>query len=70
MDTYHEIFSGVLITIINSNCSTAYSNVETDFEISWLEWHAGAILLDDQLSVEEVSLRSSRVDHLGLGDHN
>jgi hypothetical protein len=70
MFTYLEIFSGVLIAIINSNCSTANSNIEADIEISWFERHAGAILLDNQLSIEEMPLGSSRVDHLWLGDHH
>jgi len=70
MVTYIEIFSGILIAIINSNSSAADSNVEADSEISWIEWHAGAILLDHKLSIEEMSLGSSRVYHLWLGDHH
>ncbi len=70
MVTYLEIFSRILIAIINSNCSTTDSDVEADSEISWFERHAGTILLDDQLSIEEMPLGCSRVDHLWLGYHD
>lgn len=65
-----EEFSGILITVINSNGSTADANVEAYSEISWLKRHTGAILFDHKLSFEESTLWSSTVDHLGLSNHN
>ena len=68
--TYLVIFPRVLIAIINSNSSAANADIEADFEVSWLEWHARAVLLDHQLSLEEGALRGSGIDHLWLSDHN
>lgn len=70
MGTYCIIFSGVLIAIVNSNSSSTDANVEADLEVSWLEWHSRAVLLDHELSLQEGSLWSSRVDLLWLGDHD
>ena len=70
MSTYGEEFSSILIAVINSNGSTADSNVEAYSEISWFEWHTGAILFDHELSLEESTLWSSTINHLGLSDHN
>ena len=68
--TYFVIFSGVLIAIINPNGSAANADIEAHLEVGWLEWHAGAILLDHKLSLEEGALWGSRVHHLGLSDHD
>lgn len=54
--TYVEIFSGVLITVVDSNGPAADAHVEADAEVSWLERHAGSVLLDDHLSVQELAL--------------
>ena len=70
MRTYLEEFSGILITVINSNGSTADTNVEANSEISGFKWHTGAILFDDELSLKESTLWSSTINHLGLSNHN
>jgi len=44
--TYSEEFSGIFITVIDSDGSSANTNVEANSEVEWLEWHAGAILLN------------------------
>jgi hypothetical protein len=68
--TYLEEFSSVLINIINSNRSTADTDIKTDSEVGWLEWHLGSVLLDDHLSIEESALWCSRVDLLWFSDQN
>lgn len=65
-----EEFSGVGITVSHSDRSAADSDIEADSEVGWLEWHGGAVLLDDHLSVEEGSLWGSTVGLLWLGDHD
>jgi hypothetical protein len=65
-----EEFSGVLVTIINSDRPSADTNVKTNLEISGLEWLLRAVLLNDDLSFKEGSLGSSGVNLLGFGDHN
>ena len=37
--TYVEELSGVLISVINTDCSSAESDIKADSEVSWLEWH-------------------------------
>jgi len=44
--TYSEEFSGIFITVIDSDGSSANTNVEANSEVEWLEWHAGAVLLN------------------------
>ena len=62
--TYCKEFSGILITVVNSNSSAADSNIESNSEIFWLEWHIRTILLDDHLSFKESTLRCTRIDLL------
>ena len=68
--TYLEEFSCVLITIIYSNGSATNADIEADSEVSGLEWHLGAVLFENHLSLEEGALRGSAVYHLWLGDHH
>jgi len=63
-------FSTVLIAIINSNGSSADSNVKTNSEVLWLERHIWAILLDDHLSLQEGSLWGTTIDLLWLRDQD
>ena len=63
-ETYIEKFPGVFVSIIDSNSSSANSDIKTNSEVGWLEWHFGAVLLQYHLPVKEGSLRSSTVDHL------
>ena len=68
--TYCEEFSSILITIVDSNGSSTDSDVETNLEVQWLEWHIWSVLLNDYLSLEEGTLWGSRVDLFWLGDQD
>ena len=37
--TYIEEFSGILIAVIDSYRSAADSEITSNSEVSWLEWH-------------------------------
>lgn len=63
-------FSSVLVTISYSNGSTADSDVQTNSKVSWLEWHLRSVLLDNHLSIEELTLWGSTVDLLWLDNHD
>lgn len=65
-----EELTSVLISVINSNTSAIDANVETDTEILGHERLLGSIWLEHHLSLQEGTLRSTRVDLLGLSDHN
>jgi len=65
-----EKFSGILISVIDSNSSSANSDIESYAEIFWLEWHFWAVLLQNHLPVKECSLWSSTVDHFWFCDEN
>ena len=60
--TYFKIFTSILITIVNSNSSSANSDVESDSEISWFKWHLGSILLNYHLSLKESTLWCTRIN--------
>jgi hypothetical protein len=68
--TYIKEFSGVCVAIVNPDRSTTNSNIQSDSEITGLEWHLGAVLLNNDVSLEESTLRSSTVDHLGFSNHD
>lgn len=44
--TYSKEFSAIFITVIDSDGSSANTNVEANSEVEWFEWHAGAVLLN------------------------
>ena len=66
--TYCKEFSGILITVVNSNLTATKSDVKADSEVSWLEWHLGSVTSEDHLSLEEGSLWGSTVGLRWLGD--
>ena len=68
--TYFKEFSGILIAVVNSNCSSADSNIESNSKVFWLEWHIRAILLDYHLSIKESTLWCSRIDLLWFCDED
>ena len=68
--TYSEELSGVLIAIVHSNGSSTNADVEANSEVIRAQRQSGAVLLEDDLSLEESALWSSTVDLLGLSDHN
>lgn len=60
-NTYTKEFSCILIAVINSYRSAANSNIKTNLEVSWLEWHIWSVLLNDYLSLQECTLWCSWV---------
>jgi len=68
--TYVEKFSGIRISIIDSNSSSADSNIKSNTEVSWFKWHVRSILLDNHLSLEESTLWGSTIDLFRFGYHN
>ena len=48
--------------------SAANAEIKSDSEVGWLEWHAGSILLQNHLALEEGALHGTAVHLLGL-DH-
>jgi len=68
--TIDKEFSSVLIAIINSNCSSTDSNIKTNLEIKWLEWHIWTVLFNNYLSLQEAALWSSRVDLFWFWDED
>jgi len=69
-ETYLEELAGVLVSIVQSNASSADLMVLTDSEVLRLEGHLGTVLFDNHLSLQESTLGSSRVNNLGFSDHN
>jgi len=65
-----EKFSGIDISVIDSNSSSADSDIKSYSEVSWLEWHFGAVLLQNHLSAKECSLWSSTVGHFWFSNKN
>lgn len=68
--TYEEERSGVLVSVIDSNRATTDANVEADVEVSGLEGHLRAVLLEHHLSLKEGTLRSASVDDLRFNNLN
>lgn len=59
-----------MIAVVNSNGSSADADIEANSEFIWAQRQSRAVLLEDDLSLEESTLRSSTVDLLWLSDHN
>ena len=68
--TYLKVFTRILIAIVNSNCTSTDSNVKSDSEIRWFEWHLRSILLDDHLSLKESTLWCTRIYLFWFCDQN
>ena len=49
--TYLEEFSCVFVAIVDPDGSTTNSDIKTDSEVSWLEWHISSILLQNHLTI-------------------
>ena len=66
--TYLVEGTSVLIAVIDADLSPVDARVAPDREVVW---HVSAtVVLKDDLTFEEGSLRNSRVDLLGLSDHD
>ena len=70
MMTYLEETSRVLISIVNTNCPAAESDVKANSKVSWLKWHLASILLKHHLPLQEGALHRAAIDFLWLGDQN
>ena len=68
MLTYLKEFTSVLIAVVDPDGPAANSEVETDSEVSWLEWHFTTVLLQYHLAIEEGALHGAAVHLLWL-DH-
>ena len=68
--TYIKECSSVIVCIVDSDCSSANTNIKANSEVSWLEWHVGSILLNNYLSLQEGSLWGTTVDLLWFGNQN
>ena len=70
LNTYLEELTSVLVAVVNANGASAETEVKADSEISWLKWHLGSVLLDHHLSLQEDTLRSTRIGLLWLNELN
>lgn len=70
MVTYIEKLSGVLITIVNSDCSSIDTNVKANSEIGRQQWSFRAILLENHLPFQKYSLGCSTVHLSWFTNHN
>ncbi len=68
--TYLEELTGVLVSIIDSNTATVDANVKANTEVLGHEWLLGTVWLQHHLSLQEGTLGSTRVDLLGLSNHD
>ena len=59
-----------MISIVDSNATTVDSNVKTNTEILRHKWFLRSVRLEDHLSLEESTLWGTRINLLGLSDHN
>ena len=64
--TYFEEFTSILIAVVDPDRPAANTEIKTDSEVSWLEWHLSAILLQDHLAVKEGALHGACIDLLWL----
>ena len=67
-ETYGIEFTSVVITVVNANLTAENAGVTTDGEVIWHEW--ASIWLQYDLTFQEGTLWSTRVDLFRLGDHD
>jgi len=67
-ETYGIEFTSVVITVENANLTAENAGVTTDGEVIWHEW--ASIWLQYDLTFQEGTLWSTRVDLFRLGDHD
>ena len=66
--TYFIELASVVISIVNTNLAAEDACVAANWEVVW---HEGASIgLQDDLALEEGTLWRTRVDLLGLSDHD
>jgi len=65
-----EKLTSVLISIVDSNATAIDSNIKTNTEVLRQEWLLRSVWLEDHLSLEESTLRGTRINLLRLGDHD
>jgi len=61
-------FTSVVITVVDADLAAEDASVAANGEIVWHEW--AAIGLQNDLTLEESTLRGTRVHLLGLSDHD
>ena len=64
--TYLKEFTSVHVAVVDPDGSTTNSNVKTNTEVSWLEWHITSVLLQHHLAIEEGTLHGTSINLLGL----
>jgi len=67
--TYIKELSCVLISVIDTDCTSMDANIKTNTEVLRHEW-AHTITFKDHLALKECTLRNTRVHLLGLNNHN
>ena len=70
VSTYLKEFSGVLVSIIDTNASSKDSDIESNAEISWKHGQAWSVLLEDHLALQEDALRCTAVNLARLTYHD
>ena len=66
--TYGVELAGVVIAVVDADLAAKDARVAANGEVVWHE--RAAIGLENDLALEECTLRSSRVDLLWLSDHD
>ena len=67
-ETYSIEFASVVITVVDADLAAIDASVAADREVVWHE--GAAVGLQDNLALEEGTLRSTRVGLLGLSHHD
>ena len=68
VESYLVVAASVVITVVDANLSTVNSGVSTNAEIVGDEGRA--VGLKDDMALQEGTLGDTRVDLLGLSDHD
>ena len=67
-ESYLVVLASVIITIVDADLATIDAGVAADAEVVRNE--GSAVGLQDDVALQESTLRDASVDLLGLGDHN
>lgn len=67
-DSYLVEATSVIIAVVDAHLTPVDASVASNAEVVWHEW--AAISLQSDVSLQEVTLRQTCVDLLGLGHHD
>ena len=67
-ESYLVVLASVIITVVDADLATIDAGVAADAEVVRNE--GSAVGLQDDVALQESTLRDASVDLLGLGDHN